>query len=648
LQREPGLVNQKYYDLTPLHILVDIINTENFLHVFTAIKILLKYNANINSPAINTTFHTPFSLLLKKLVKVKDDRKLELLEYVVGTCPFIDVDTYRKGEARTLLEKHYPDLLHQFKHSNIFEGFVVNNKDQVLAKLMQHLEVNEKKFVESLSTLKKDFRYANVVQEILQEGVLLEETVNRGLNVSVEELLHMGANISSHGSTYTPIGIACQRGYWKILKLLSTQPGISFKPDPLLHIVVKNLEGKTMSEACDYYKCFDFLVNNVNIKINDQDESGNTALHYAVRYKNDYAITKLLEKKACISLSNIFKELPIRDIAPHILENYFDSCITTNEERPGDDEFEIRIDYSCLVPPKLTEEKLNIPYFSKELLPIQYISATNELKHLVQHPLISSFLFLKWFRLSPIFYANLVAYSIYCVSLVSYIVFCFDADGMVAKLLRILSLLGAAYVLIRELIQFFVAPVNYLKSPENYLEIGLICLTWTILCPTMSDSYDRNEMRTVQHALGAVTIMFVAVELSLLVGSLPFFTISTYMVMLKTVSMSFLRGLGLYSIILVAFAFSFYTLFSPKTHETKGSDMVEDTNGDELNKFIDPGRAIIKTIIMLTGEFEASSIDFHQNVLSYLIFVLFLFFMSIVVLNLLNGLAVSDTQVTLK
>jgi hypothetical protein len=65
-----------------------------------------------------------------------------------------------------------------------------------------------------------------------------------------------------------------------------------------------------------------------------------------------------------------------------------------------------------------------------------------------------------------------------------------------------------------------------------------------------------------------------------------------------------------------------------------------------LNKFIDPGRAIIKTIIMLTGEFEASSIDFHQNALSYLIFVLFLFFMSIVVLNLLNGLAVSDTQVT--
>jgi hypothetical protein len=211
-----------------------------------------------------------------------------------------------------------------------------------------------------------------------------------------------------------------------------------------------------------------------------------------------------------------------------------------------------------------------------------------------------------------------------------------------------LSLLGAAYVLIRELIQFFVAPVNYLKSPENYLEIGLICLTWTVLCPTMSHSYDKNEMRTVQHVFGAVTIMFVAAELSMLVGSLPFFTISTHMVMLKTVSMSFLRGLGLYSIILVAFAFSFYTLFSAETQETKGSDIVEDTDGDELNKFIDPGRAIIKTIVMLTGEFEASSIDFHQNALSYLIFVLFLFFMSIVVLNLLNGLAVSDTQVTWK
>lgn len=55
--------------------------------------------------------------------------------------------------------------------------------------------------------------------------------------------------------------------------------------------------------------------------------------------------------------------------------------------------------------------------------------------------------------------------------------------------------------------------------------------------------------------------------------------------------------------------------------------------------------ALIKTLVMLTGEFEFGNLEIHQTS-NYIIFVLFVFLITIVLFNLLNALAVSDTQVS--
>jgi hypothetical protein len=63
------------------------------------------------------------------------------------------------------------------------------------------------------------------------------------------------------------------------------------------------------------------------------------------------------------------------------------------------------------------------------------------------------------------------------------------------------------------------------------------------------------------------------------------------------------------------------------------------------NSFGYPGIAIIKTMVMLTGEFDASDLGLDQNNASYsIIFLLFVFLMTIVLFNLLNALAIDDTQ----
>ena len=129
--------------------------------------------------------------------------------------------------------------------------------------------------------------------------------------------------------------------------------------------------------------------------------------------------------------------------------------------------------------------------------------------------------------------------------------------------------------------------------------------------------------------IGAIVILLSAWELVVLIGQHPKMSIGIEI--FKTVSVNFIKFLFLYAFLILSFALAFYTLFK---------------DSDEENKpFPNAPESIFKTIIMLTGEFEASNIPFVMYpVLGHLIFVLFEFLIAIVLFNLLTGLAVSDTQ----
>lgn len=117
--------------------------------------------------------------------------------------------------------------------------------------------------------------------------------------------------------------------------------------------------------------------------------------------------------------------------------------------------------------------------------------------------------------------------------------------------------------------------------------------------------------------------------------------------MFKTVTLSFLKSFALYAIIIIAFSLSFFTLLHKPKQTTWDNDnqKIVTVEGDDLNRFDSVQLAVLKTLVMLTGEFDAASIDFSKNFWNYLFFVVFLFVVSTVLFNLLNGLAVSDIQV---
>lgn len=83
-----------------------------------------------------------------------------------------------------------------------------------------------------------------------------------------------------------------------------------------------------------------------------------------------------------------------------------------------------------------------------------------------------------------------------------------------------------------------------------------------------------------------------------------------------------------------------------ESHHVGSSNDSSTENIDNGDKSQNIYVSLITSIVMMIGELDASNISFEKNGFSYLVFVLFILFVSIILFNLLNGLAVSDIQVS--
>lgn len=625
-------LDNAFSNQTPLNLLATNVKKDNYQNVFDCIKILVDRQANVNIP--NQRGVTPILAVVNNR-NISDSQKQPIIQYILENAT-VDLDSQRKGETRKKLLDKFPSI--QLPEPVLTEKEF--NFEYLRTVLNDELEQD---FIDGFEKSDKQF----------DKGILLTVAAQRGLVRAVEKLLRSGADVNNDGGgsrrsteiSEFPLGIACVYGNWKVVKQLLNCPKIDVRRLPLLTRVLKNMGEESIDASkCDYNKCFDLLLNHKSVDIHQKDECGNTALHTAVKYNQKSAILALLQRGAYIGTQNRFYDFSIADIDPKILELHFDKCITTNDRRSGDDNYAIQFDFSNLVPtscrtdPDHQKIGKSRSKHCDEMAPIEFMAKSSELRHLVKHPLIASFLFLKWHRLSMVFYTNFVCYSIYCMAIIAYLLFCYGQDTSrgLAAFLYTVSAIGTLYVFARELSQLIMSPKVYLRNKENYLEIALIVMSVVVL---VQQNYIESTRRTV----AAFTILLAVCEFFLLTGSLPFLSFSTHLVMLKTVSKSFFRGLLLYSIILIAFALCFYTLLGEDEITKPAADAEE--GDDEFNKFVNPGVSIIKTVVMLTGEFDASSINFKHNISSYFIFVIFVFLISTVLFNLLNGLAVSDTQV---
>ncbi|XP_039481261.1 transient receptor potential cation channel protein painless [Drosophila santomea] len=651
LKYRPGKqvqVDRKYGQLTPLNSLAKNLTEENAPEVHSCMQLLLDYGASPN--IVDQGEFTPLHHVLRKN-KVKAGKQ-QIIQLFLDQ-PELDIDSYRNGEVRRLLQAQFPELkLPEERHT----GPEVDI--QTLQRTLRDGDeaLFEQQFAEYLQNLKGGAdNQLNAHQE--EYFALLQDSIKRGRQRAFEVILSTGMDINSRPGRANEANLvetAVIYGNWQALERLLKEPSLRLAPDSkLLNSVIGRLD-EPPYDGFSHQRCFELLMDSDRVDVNEADSGRLVPLFYAVKYRNTSAMQELLKHGAYIGSKSAFGTLPIKDMPPEVLEEHFDSCITTNGERPGEQNYEIIIDYKNLMRQERDsgsgvdsgKTSVNLNQLHDEMAPIAFIAESKEMRHLLQHPLISSFLFLKWHRLSVIFYLNFLIYSLFTASIITYTLLKFHESDQRAltAFFGLLSWLGIGYLILRESIQWIMSPVRYFWSITNIMEVALITLS---IFTCMESNFDKETQRV----LAVFTILLVSMEFCLLVGSLPVLSISTHMLMLREVSNSFLKSFTLYSIFVLTFSLCFYILFGKtvekdqlnSTTPAPSQEAKEDDDGD-FNTFTKPIEALIKTIVMLTGEFDASSIKF-TSIYTYLIFLLFVFFMTIVLFNLLNGLAVNDTQV---
>lgn len=352
-------------------------------------------------------------------------------------------------------------------------------------------------------------------------------------------------------------------------------------------------------------------------------------MHYAARADNRVAMSLLLKRGSYIGHMNKFNVPPIVDIPMRTLSDYFDDCLRLMKNRTN--EYIIEFDYRCLMPHNI--EQNTTQRATRETEMFLYIARNKHLKHLLKHPLLSSFLYLKWLKIRSVLYANFVFYGFFYLLLNAYILSMtyesppngtrtvndsFDVESTFLigcypeNFLRIFVIVLWLLFTIREIFQYACCPYRYMMDWENWLQVVLIVFILVMLCGAGLWS-------------GVVVIILSALELITLISEHP--KMSASFEMFRTVSLTYVCLLFPYMFLIIAFALAFYTLFKNN------------------HNFSDPGHSLFKTIIMITGEFNSNDIPFvAYPVWSHIVFVLFVFLIAIVLLNLLNGLAVNDTN----
>ena len=384
--------------------------------------------------------------------------------------------------------------------------------------------------------------------------------------------------------------------------------------------------------------CFNLILEkgfDIKRSFKDQDSSGNTPFSTAVdREHRDRIILMLDTDTDDTAYAHIGHILESADVS--FLKSILDYCFESNNKQVNSKDLEVKLKFDAL---------LNMTFFAVD----------SSHKDLMKHPALSVFVNSIWKKWKYFFFINVAFYVMFLAFLTAYILFSEFCNmqmnrgvanitndllsfnnsnrtcGMIdetrystSQTLRYFLMVLVVLLFVREGFELLVYRKGYIKSKENWMELMLIAVTFTS-CSGTVDSIEVNRH------LFAIAILLGWFELVLLLGRLPLLSVQTEM--FKKVSWTFLRFMVGYIVLILAFSFSFYILFK------------KDVKEDDVVLFTNPLISILKTTVMFTGEFEASDLPFDTLPgTSHVIFLLFVFLVAIVLLNLLNGLAVGDTK----
>ncbi|XP_044014111.1 uncharacterized protein LOC122856501 [Aphidius gifuensis] len=507
-------------------------------------------------------------------------------------------------------------------------------------------------------------------------------------------LLECGANVnllSKKGDS--ALHIAAEAGCTDNLELLLKNGGNSS---------IKNHRGQTalhLASRTHSLECIEALLRNGKINPNDIDNDGRTALHLALgRSLLTYDVTELLiDWRADVNIADKYGYTPLHVAALNelsqcvdiliqhgadlsartkggttalsiilrktptslsIFKQRLDSSITLHQQSSAAGEMELRLDFHPLLQHRGQGEIGYLGTFVKE-----------GYKEVLEHPLCQSFLHLKWQKIRKYYVGRLFFYLFYVVVLTSWVMtalahncyneshgqiddsnnhpLCANSTGLKGFFHRhpeVLEIEWYALVVLtifegmRKATGILTYPSirQFITQPENIVE-------WCVILSVFATSFVyTGRTYTWQSHVGAFAVLCGWSNLMLMIGQLPMF--GAYVAMFTSVQAQVFKLLLAYACLLVGFTASFCVIF-PRS-----------------KSFSSPHTGLIKVLVMMTGELDFEELFFpgeedtgrHVDVGStswillqvsaQLSFVLFLLFVTIVLMNLLVGIAVHDIK----
>ncbi|XP_043274042.1 transient receptor potential channel pyrexia [Venturia canescens] len=352
-------------------------------------------------------------------------------------------------------------------------------------------------------------------------------------------------------------------------------------------------------------------------EVNKPDKFGYMPLHIAALNESSQVVILLLSKGADVTartkggvsaLSFIIRRTP--EVIPRLVAR-LDQAITLHDHELGDVDCELRLDFRVLVP-GLGRGETDLMLCLVEV----------GQRHILRHPLCESFLYLKWLRIRKFFLFSLIFHSIFVAIFTAYVAVAFLYEGKaLARVLFWPVGIFTCMLTCKEIFQLAHGVSIYAKRWENWLQWGVIVVTCAVLLKS-SDSW--------QHHAAALGILLVWIELMMIIGRFPMFGL--YVQMFTQVAINFFKFLGAYICLIVGFSLGFSVLHK------------------NYKSFENPIVGLLKTIIMMSGELEFEDVFFDKESkilypgTSHLLLLVFVVLVTIILTNLMVGLAVSDIQ----
>ncbi|GAB1869847.1 Transient receptor potential channel pyrexia [Camponotus japonicus] len=351
--------------------------------------------------------------------------------------------------------------------------------------------------------------------------------------------------------------------------------------------------------------------------INKADKFGYTPLHIAALNESSRTVMMLLSKGGDVTartkggvtaLSFIIRRTP--EVLSQLVTR-LDQAVSLHDHELGDVDCDLRVDFQPLVPLCGRNE-------TDLMLCLMEVGQG----HMLKHPLCESFLHLKWKRIRKFFLLSLLFHLIFVVFFTSFICATYLWHNEQLSSVLFWPVLGFTCILAsKELFQITYGICYYTKRWENWLQWSVIVASSIILIP---------PARQWQYHVAAVGILLAWIELMMVIGRFPIFGI--YVQMFTRVSINFFKFLAAYFCLLIGFSLSFNVLHN------------------NYKSFTDPLISMLKIVIMMSGELEFEDVFFDEEAplkypgTAHLMLLCFVILVTVILTNLMVGLAVSDIQ----